>query len=388
MISRRFAIASLFMTACSTVPAAPPQGPGAPRVLAASEIAALIPARVKDRPGWAQAVADALAANEVLADPSAVCAVLSVIDQESNFHEDPVVPGLSRMAEARIDQYASKLGPLGRPLFHYLLSSRAPADPRTFDERLHAVRTEHELDLLFRDMIAYYQGAHPTAFEALTTANKLFRGLDLAELNPITTAGPMQVSVKFAETWARDHHGQVVTVRDSLYTRAGGVYFGTARLFAAPAAYDKMLYRFADYNAGLYASRNAALQAQLGRLTGKKLALDGDILAWDKEDEPTSDVTRSMEALRAFRDRHAPGLSDRRLRRDAEEEKTQSFENTDTFKAVKSAFAASAGKPPDYAILPDLVLSSPKLSRKLTTAWYAQSVDRRYQACLVGAGPR
>src|SRR5437762_2359144 len=81
-------------------------------------------------------------------------------------------------------------------------------------------------------------------------AGKLFEVHSLTELNPIPTAGPMQVSVRFAEDWAREHHGQTATVRDSLYTRQGGVYYGTARLFVHQAGYSRMLFRFADYNAG------------------------------------------------------------------------------------------------------------------------------------------
>ena len=49
---------------------------------------------------------------------------------------------------------------------------------------------------------------------------------DLSDLNPITTAGPMQVNVRFAETLARDQHGDVTRVRDALYTRAGGDVVG------------------------------------------------------------------------------------------------------------------------------------------------------------------
>jgi hypothetical protein len=380
----------VFLTACSALrtgtPVAPP-GPGAPRLFDAREIASLISPKVKDRAAWGQAVSDALAANSLPADASSVCAVLSLIAQESTFHEDPPVPGLAKLAEGRVAQYESKLGPLGRPIFHRILSGRAPADPRTFEQRLHLVKTERDLDLLFRDMVAYYQSSYPGTFEALTLAGKLFDGRSLGDVNPITTAGPMQVSVKFAEAWARDHHGQVATVRDSLYTRAAGVYFGTVRLFAAPAGYDKMLFRFADYNAGMYASRNAALQSQLSRLTGRHLALDGDILSYDKEGEPRSDVTETMQALRAFRDRYAPTLGDRELRRDAEQEKTLAFEGTETFRAVKAAYLAT-GQAPEYAILPDLVLESPKITRKLSTAWFAQSVDRRYQACLIGAAAR
>jgi uncharacterized protein DUF1615 len=374
---------ALLALACSTARPQPPIAPPARR-LTASEIAALVP-RPKDRAAWGQAVADALTGNGVEADPPSVCAVLAIIGQESGFQEDPVVPGLARVVATRIESYQSKLGPLGGPIFRRLLAGQTPPDPRTFDERLRVVHTERDLDLVFRDMLAYYQSKYPSTLDAVALAGKLFDVHNLAELNPITTAGPMQVNVRFAEDWARDHHGQTATVRDSLYTRQGGVYYGTARLFVHPAGYTRMLFRFADYNAGVYTSRNAALQAQLSRLVGKKLVLDGDVLAYGKDGEPSSEDTQTMQAIRLFRDRFQPHLSDRRLRDDAHQEKTQAFEGTDTYRAIKTVYAAQLGTPPDYATLPQVELESPKLSRKLSTAWFAQAVDRRFQTCLAAA---
>jgi hypothetical protein len=364
------------------------QGPPLPPPLTAAEIAARIDARVPERAAWAQAVADALQVNGLASDASAVCAVLAVISQESSFRENPVVPGLAKVVAARIERYESRLGPLGRPLFRRLLAGRAPADPRPFQQRLAQVRTERDLDVTFRDLLAYHQSAHPMAFDAISLAGKLFDVQQLADLNPITTAGSMQVSVRFAEEWARAHHGDPATARDALYTRAGGVAYGTARLLAFPAGYSKMLHRFADYNAGVYASRNAALQAQLGRLVGVKLALDGDFLAYDRNAQPTDDDTNTMTAVRAFRERHRPGISDRRAWADARKEKTLEFENTELYGAIKAVYAEKVAPDPEYAVLPQVVLDSPKLSRTRTTAWFAEAVNRKYQECLKGRALR
>ena len=376
------------LVACSTAPA--PAGPASPalRPLGVREITGLIDARVAGRDAWAQAVDDALRANHLEVNPLSACAVLAVIGQESNFQADPIVPGLAKLVAARIETYQDKLGPLGRPIFNRLLAARAPADPRTFAQRLEKVRNERDLDLIFRDMLAYYEGAYPGTFEALSLAGKLFDVRDLTDLNPITTAGPMQVSVRFAEELARQQHGDVARVRDALYTRAGGVFYGTAHLFASQARYPRMLFRFADYNAGFFASRNAALQEQLTLLTGKALALDGDLLGYGKNREVNDEQTQSMAALRLFRDRRAPALSDRQLRADVQREKTLDFETSDTYQAIKAAATAQLGRAPAYAVLPQVVLESPKLSRKLSTAWFAQAVERRFVSCLDAAGVR
>jgi len=359
--------------------------PPPPPPLTAGQIATLLPDHVRDGHGWSEVILNALGANDIPADATAACAVIAVIGQESSFQEDPVVPGLARLVRARIDRYKSKLGPIGDPLFARLLAGHSPEDARSFEQRLDHLRTEREVDVLFRDLLAYYEVNHPAMFTALRWAGKIIDVEDLAELNPITTAGSMQVSVRFAEQWARARKGSAATsasVRDALYTRAGGVYYGTARLLGYPVHYDQALFRFADYNAGSYSSRNAAVQAQISQLTKIPLALDGDLLAYQKNGEPRDEESASSRAVRRFAERFVPRLSERDIRRDLLTEKTLGFEDTETYRAIKAAAQQRTGHPAEYATLPDVTLTSPKLSRTLSTAWYARAVDRRYQACL------
>jgi len=362
--------------------------PQPPPPLTASGIAALLPDQVRDRAAWGDAIARALAANELPLERASACAVVAVIAQESGFAADPSVPGLAAIAAARIDRYKARLGPFGDPLFERLLSGRAPDDPRSFRQRLAGLRTERDADLLFRDLLAYYEVNHPTLYTAAEWAGKLNDPDGLAALNPITTAGSMQVSVRFAEDWARAHKGKTATpasVRDALYTRPGGVYYGTARLLSYPVRYDSALFRFADYNAGLYASRNAAIQAQLSRLTGRKLTLDGDLLSYDRSGQPKDDQSESERAVQAFAQRFAPRLSAGDIRRDLLVEKTLVFEETETYQAIQTV-ALQKGGHAEYATLPQVAVSSPKMKGTRSTAWFAQSVDRRYQACVSRAG--
>ena len=49
-------------------------------------------------------------------------------------------------------------------------------------------------------------------------------------------------------------------------------------------------------------------------------------------------------------------------------------------KADLAAFRA--GKPLPRAMIPGITLESPKITRELTTAWFATRVDERYRRCM------
>ncbi|MEQ1504171.1 MAG: DUF1615 family protein [Myxococcota bacterium] len=355
---------------CVVRPSAPDPG------LPLDAIEALVRPDVKDRAGWAGDVRSGLLTAGMTPDASNVCQVLAVIEQESGYAADPAVPGLGRIARAEIEAKLSPLGPLSGLGADWLLSAKPEGQTKTFGERLDAAKTERDLDRLFREILAYHEGQVPGLQQAGAT---LFSGR-LERLNPVRTAGSMQVGVDFAQELGRAEGVPAETVRELLYTRAGGVRYGTARLFAYRADYDDVVYRFADYNAGLYASRNAAFQTQLAAITGLDLAPDGDLLVYTDAGNVRDGQT--MGALLAWRAASAPDLTEAQLRREVRREKTAAFEQTETWTRVRAQYTAKTGKSPAYARLPDVALDSPKMTKQRTTAWFAQSVDKRYEACI------
>src|SRR3546814_9631067 len=85
----------------------------------------------------------------------------------------------------------------------------------------------------------------------------------------------MQVRIDFAEAHAEDYPYPVGgSIRHEVFSRRGGMYFGMMHLLGYRASYTEPLYRFADFNAGWQASRNAAFQAAVSRASGIELALD------------------------------------------------------------------------------------------------------------------
>jgi hypothetical protein len=331
-----------------------------------AQIAALLPATVADRPGWAVDIYAAFSALHLEPGIDNICAVLAIAEQESSYRADPAVPGLGRIARAEIDRRAERAG-VPKLLVQAALQLRSP-DSRSFSERIDAAKTEKELSDVFEDFIAQ-----------VPLGQRFFAGY-----NPVRTGGPMQVSIDFAERHIRMRaypYRLAGSIRDEVFSRRGGLYFGMAHLLDYPARYDQPIYRFADFNAGQYASRNAAFQNAASVASGVALDLDGDLVV------PGGDPARPGSTEAALRSLGARlGLSEGEIRRALEQESGPELEQTRLYTRV-FALAEQAGKRPlPRALLPHIRLQSPKITRPLTTEWFAHRVDERYQRCLAKVG--
>lgn len=363
----------LLLCACAHEPPAPAT-PTSPPLTAEQAINA-IPAKVKDRAGWTADILTAIALTDKAPTAERVCAVVAVIEQESGFQADPVVADLPAIVKHGLKDKLDRLGPMAEPALAAVLAMDAPGGG-TFSTKIGKLKTERDLDRLFRELRDAVKKENPGGFAVAAALSAVFAdGLD--EMNPVTTAGSMQVKVDFAQSL--DPKMDNDDVRELLYTRAGGVRAGTARLLGYAASYDDVAFRFADYNAGLYTSRNAAFQQLVEDLTGQSLVNDGDLLIYDKNGSPKDVDSNTLKALLTFG--AANGLSSWTIHRDAKKEKTQAFEETDTWKTVRAAWTTKKKATPPYAQTPEVSLSSPKLSKPRTTSWFASSVKQRYLRC-------
>ena len=174
----------------------------------------------------------------------------------------------------------------------------------------------------------------------------------------------------------------VYALRDELYTRHGGMYYGVLLLLGYETGYDRKVYRFADFNAGRYSSRNAAFQSQIAELSGNALAADGDLLLYDKSGKVSGGVSNTEKALRVVLKSSNFELTDEDIHLDLMREKDSDFVQTLTYSALRATYKQVTGKQPVFAVVPNIALSSPKIRSKMTTRVFAESVDRRYQSCM------
>lgn len=350
------------LAACSTPPAKrwPERSPQEVR----AQLLHLLPPKLEQREGWANDIEAAFTHLQLLPSTDNLCAALAVIEQETGYRANPTVPNLPRIARTEIDRRAAALK-IPRIAVDAVLKLPS-GDGRNFAQRLAALRTEKDMSDLFEDLIA-----------RVPMGQTLF-----ASANPVRTGGSMQVAIAFAEAHAREHrypYTDAGTIRDEVFTRRGGVYFGIAHLLQYPASYTRHIHRYADFNAGWYASRNAAFQLAVARLSGVDLVPDGDLRLRDPGlfSQRVSQTESATLALAA-----TLGLSESRIRRDLEREDQFDFEETATWQAVFTAAEARAGKPLPRAVIPRITLKSPKITRNLTTEWFANRVETRYRACI------
>ncbi len=330
------------------------------------QIVAMLPASVPDRAGWAVDIYAAFAALRIEPVADNLCAVLAVAEQESTFRVDPAVPRLGAIAWEEIDRRAAGAS-VPKLLVHGALQLRSP-DGRSYAERIDAAKTEKDLSNLFVDFVG-----------SVPLGQRLFSGY-----NPVRTGGPMQVGIDFAERHAKRKpypYALSESIRQEVFTRRGGLYFGIAHLLDYPARYDALIYRFADFNAGHYASRNAAFQNAVSMASGIPLELDGDLVRpGGSADKPGS----TEIAVRSLGSRLE--MSDAAIRRALEAGDTAEFEGNRLYGRVFDLAQQIERRTLPRAVLPRIALQSPKITRPLTTEWFARRVDERFRRCLTRAG--
>lgn len=349
---------------------------------------------------WVRDLRLALDRNEFAISRENVCAMIAIIAQESSFNENPAVDNLGALSKAAVLKKVSSLSSvpfldLDQTALEWLYTQ--PSSSNSYLIQLEQVKTERDLDYLYRKMVVglgeqgiglLSKGAAKNTQALLEKSPILVR--DLIELsNEIDTLGSMQVSVRFALKEAEKASnrslmlGEVWKLRDSMYTREGGMYYGARQLLGYKTHYTQKIHRFADFNAGRYASRNASVQNMINQLLPESLVLDGDLLLYDKNNEAKAAVSNTEQALRQLVKRYNLPLSDHTLREDLALEKSYEFYHTSLYLQLTRLYQTQTGQVPAPALLPQIRLNSEKTSTTvLTTERFAHRVNQRYRACM------
>lgn len=351
------------LVGCASQPeSGPPPRPDEVR----ARIVSLMPASTRDRAGWAVDIYAAFAALRIEPTTSHLCEVLAVTAQESGFQVDPKVSGMAGIAWAEIDRRAERAG-VPKALIHVALQLRSP-NGKTYAERIDNASTERDLSDVFEDFVG-----------TVPLGRRLFSGY-----NPVHTAGPMQVQISFAEAQvaAKPYPYPLDgTVRSEVFSRRGGLYFGIAHLLDYPANYHRPIFRFADFNAGRYASRNAAFQNAVSTVSGIPLATDGDLIRFDGNPEKPGATEVAVRSIGNQLD-----MSDSALRRALEQGEQADFERSRLYERVYELADRIERRPLPRAMVPMIELKSPKFTRRLTTEWFAKRVQSRYERCMAAPG--
>ena len=337
---------------------------------------------VIDPQGWAIDLLDVLRTQSLPASRENVCSAIAIIAQESGFVADPAVAGLGGLAERTLRAKFDRIPILGRLAVHFLETTPSAGD--SYLARIRAAKTERDLDMTYRAMVD--DAGKRSSLSVLVQSGLLNQMIE--DRNDINTIGSMQVSVRFAlqnagtRRWLPMNLADVYAVRDDLYTRHGGMYYGVLQLLGYESGYNRKIFRFADYNAGRYASRNAAFQNMISVLTNVKLAHDGDLLLYNKDQQALAKVSSTESVLRGLIKQYGLGIDDKKLRADLIKEKSAEFPATQTYLMVRDVFAHTTKQTIAFAEVPSIELNSPKIRHHMTTQNFADSVDKRYQKCV------
>ncbi len=209
--------------------------------------------------------------------------------------------------------------------------------------------------------------------------------------DPVQTIGPLQVNVAKAFRNARARGDPVASpaamrrlLLDSRTALQRGLTEGVGLLRKSYRYYrrrlspaDAVYYAGADYNSGEFSSRNAAHQEMLGRLSGRQLTLDGDLLVYSGG-MPADSPSNTERAVRKV----FPEMPLGQIRRDLLLEKEALFADTAVARSICALYRQRSGEACPVARVPagaENPRAGLKLGRHYTPANYARGLFARFK---------
>jgi hypothetical protein len=269
---------------------------------------------------------------------------ITTIQMESNVRVDPAVGNadLEELYANRLKRFRGEHA-LEAQLLNVSGLDDAVRKKLRADTRKRKVRTEADLDRYVETDF------RPWLLKTLQTDYLLPEGLASSIVikalpDPVHTIGPMQVDFNKAFRNAKKRgepiasaHAMKRLLLDPETALERGLKEGVFLLWVNYRFYrtalppeEAVFFTAADFNAGEFSSRNAAFQERVAALTGRKLSLDGDLLAY-KNGVPDTARSQTEEAAAVLLQSE---LAPSAVRRDLMYEKESGFLDTATAKKV------------------------------------------------------
>jgi len=345
-----------------------------------------------DTQRWLSAINRALYEHKAdCGDDDFLVLVLSTIQMESGVRADPPLAerNLEALFDRRVEQIAGE-NPIAAGLISMATLDGELRGKLRQDTTRGRVRTE-------RDLARYLDGDLRPWLRDYVSRTYLVPDSLAAKAearwlpDPVRTIGPMQVNALKAWRNAKARgepfdspDAMRAALLDPNTAMERGIGEGVALLLKSYRLYRDGLdteravtFTGADYNAGEFSSRNAAIQAMLARITGRPLALDGDLLSY-QANLPVEQPSRTELAVQAA----LPAMSAVRIRMDLLLEKEEAFSNTPVARGICAAYQSATGQPCPAARLPSGAINPKadlKLGRTYTPENYSRALFARFQ---------
>ena len=302
----------------------------------------------EERDSWEDALEFAFEASDVKKTPENFAIVLAVIEKESSFYENPELD-MKGICEEAIKDYETNSEEASW--------GRWKACTTYWEEAI-AIKTEKD----------YVNSVFQKGNFISNSADFVFGLFGSDKFNPqkLTSAGPMQVNIETAMKLSRED-GEIIEetqMYDYLFTKPEGIYYGVKNLKPILETYppeedlNNLDFIFADYNAGLYKSRNAAFQNRINVILGVKELQEDGVLG-----------IKTARALNKILGKEIQIASNGRI----VGSDIKSFEDSSMYKRIDTEYKKKTGQEPIYAIVPDISTESIKYDKPLTVVNYVKN---------------
>lgn len=340
---------------------------------------------------WTKEIVEQMSRANIPLNRQNIMIALATIDHESGFHETGILSAPEDILDREMKKFKEE-----NPKAYGFIEGQVPkfrAQALKFinDRRAYnlahtgkGIFTEMDGDLAIDYVMKSYEAEVPDAVKKIIPKEYLNR-------YRTKTCGSMQLNVKKAIALAKEVDRETYTdreMRELLYTRKGGLYYGMLYLkkiidahtthYGEEMSAEEVQYVFTDYNMGVFTTRNAAIQSNIKAL-GKDIAVDGDLLSYDKEGQALKGSDTEKAIREVLRD-GGEDISDLEINYHLSMEKMIDFEGTRTYRLLCKIFK-------QHGIATTNVIPSLKTSgsfvkfgtAEISGAGYAEGSYRRYE---------